>query len=193
MQKIIKELIIKIKNNRVILLIGGVIYLLGIILGLFFNSQGSAFYEEYAVNFYSLSLLPSSSAVGFLFKRILNLLLLFIPVILFAFNGFTLYLNFIFVFYKGFVLSISLKCLFVIFGFNGILIFIFLSLIQNVITTTAIILFILLISSINCTNKNQIINYVVKFAIISLLIALLGIIIETLLIICILRPFNFYF
>ncbi len=194
MHKFINEIIIKIKNNGIILVIGGSIYLIGIILGLIFNSSANiSFYEEYAVNFYSLILLPSSNTFGFFIKRILNLILLFIPVILLAFNNLTVYVNFIFVFYKGFVLSISLKCLFIIFGFNGILLFLFLSLIQNLFTTIAIILFILLISSNNCKDKNQRVNLTIKVAIISILLALIGIILEWFLTICILRPFNFYF
>lgn len=194
MQKIIKELIIKIKNNGAIIILGGIVYLLGIVLGLIFSSSSNAnFYEEYAINFYSLVLLPSSSAFAFLLKRIFNLVLLFIPLVLLSFNKFTNYFNFIFVFYKGFVLSISLKCLFLIFGFSGIFLFIFLSLIQSVTTTISIILFILLISANNCVTKKQLTNYIIKVTLISITIALLGLLVEFFLIISILRPFNFYF
>ncbi len=192
MQKLINEITLKIKNNLVILYVGIGVFLLGTLLGVFFiTGDLLVSYKEYALNFYSSALSPSSSAIKFSLIRILNVVLLFIPILLLSLNDFTVYINFIFVFYKGFIISLSFRCLIAVLGFNGLMIFLFLSLIQTVITTFAIILFILITVSKNCKTSRG--KYVFKNFIICFIICILGILAEFLFLICILRPFNFYF
>ncbi len=192
MQKLINELTLKIKNNLVVLYVGAIVFFLGILLGVFFiTSDILATYEEYALNFYSNTLSPSSSVIKFMLTRILNVLLLFIPIVLLSLNGLTVYLNFIFVFYKGFILSLSFRCLIAVLGINGLIVFLFLSLLQTVITTLSIMLFILIMHSKNCKTDRS--TYALKNFIICFIICLVGILAEFLFLICILRPFNFYF
>ncbi len=192
MQKLINELTLKIKNNLIILYVGMTVFFLGILLGVFFTTSDIlATYEEYALNFYSNTLSPSSSAIKFLFTRIINVLLLFIPILLLSLNGVTVYINFIFVFYKGFIVSLSFRCLIAVLGLNGLIIFIFLSLLQTVITTLSIVLFILIMHSKNCKTDRA--TYILKNFLICFIICLVGILAEFLFLICILRPFNFYF
>ena len=193
MQNLLKDLITKIKTNASITFIGTSVYILGIILALIFSAESlTEFYKEYALNFYVTALNPSSSSFSFLFKRILNVFLLYIPVVLLSFNQISVYFNFVIVFYSGFTLSLSLKGLFILFKFNGIFVFLFLSLIQSVLTAISIIIFILLIKANPCDNRNFL-KYVIKVTVISLIIALIGVFVEFLFLVTIIRPFNFFF
>ncbi len=192
MKQLIGELTQKIKSNRLIIYFGIAVYLLGLLIGLFFSNENVLnLYNEYALNFINSALLPSSSAIKFTFTRLFNGILIFIPIILLSLNAFTVYFSFIFVFYKGFVLALSLKCLIITFGFNGIMIFIFLSLIQSIALAISITLYVIFTKSNTC--GNNIIFYNLKCLVISLLILALGLLIELLFLICILRPFNFFF
>lgn len=192
MQSLIKNLKVIIKNNYVVLVVGLVVFLLGVILGFFaFNDTVTSLYNDYALNFYTLAL--SGSSIKFMFTRIGNLILLFIPVIILSFNPFTIYLNLILVFYKGLVLTISFKCLFLVLSFNGLVVFLILSLIQSVLTVLSILLFIVLAISNKCNNKSVYLNNLIKITLVCLSVALIGITIEFLLLITVVRPFNFYF
>ncbi len=194
MSKFLKGFTSFIKKNYTIFIIGAVFYLLGAVLAFIIKSENIlSFYEGIALNFYEQILVPSVSPIKFLIKRVLNLILLYVLILVFSLTKFSLYLNFIFVLYKGFVLSVSLKCLFLCFNFSGVLIFIFLSFIQNVITVFSIILVVVLLRLKDYDKRCNFKSYYIKSILFSFIIAILGIIIEFILLVCIIRPFNFYF
>ncbi|MBR2376430.1 MAG: hypothetical protein IKA85_01460 [Clostridia bacterium] len=192
MVELIKNIKIVIKNNYFLVILGLAIFGVGTIAGFFALSDNVLdFYNERALNFYSLAL--GGSTVKFIFIRISNLFLLFIPIIILSLNSFSNYISFIFVFYKGVVLTISFKCLFVVFGFNGIIIFIVLSLIQSITTVISMLAFIILSSSNKCKNKDVFFKNLIKISVFTLIIALIGILLEFILLVTFLKPFNFYF
>ena len=104
MGKFLKSFTAFIKKNYLIFIIGIAFYLLGITIALIVKSESVLnFYEEIALNYFEKIILPSSSPIKFLINRIINLILLFLFVFLFSLSKFSLYLNFIFVLYKGFL------------------------------------------------------------------------------------------
>lgn len=187
----IKKNIIK---NKVLFYVGVFIYALGIVLGFVFRKGGFiAYYENNVLKFYESFLNPNKSVFNFLFLNVINVVLIYLVVALFSLNNLTLFLNYLLIFYKGYVLSISLTILLLAFSLNGFFIFLFLVFILNVITAFSIlILMVNLNGNINFKDNCKK-SYFVKNLIISLSIAIFGCAISFFFYVAIIRPFNLFF
>ena len=157
------------------------------------NDTSITIFTDNVSNYYITVLALDSSVFVFLLKRLLNLVLLFLPVAILCLNKYSFFITFAFVGYRGFILGVSFRVIFTAFSFNGLIVWLFLIFIQNLIVTFSIVVFLCNVySDVYCDGK---INYKKfnRYLLISLILALVGIALEYLLVICIFRPLNLYF
>ncbi len=195
MKAIINKILDNHNKNPFILLIGGLIYILMIILGVFcgVNENSLSIFVANVNNYYLEILSLNSTILTFFLKRILNILLFFTLICLLSLNKFTYFICFLLIGYRGFILGISFNVIISVFSINGFIIWLFLILVQNLLLTFAILIFMINVwEIINCFNKfNK--KLFIRYLIISLIIALLGAFSELFLIFSIFRPLNLYF
>lgn len=192
---IIKELKIFIRNNSAKLLLCLAICLFGFILGIFLSNKDEVtqIFSSKVINFYVIILDADYSPIKFLFTRFINLIFLLLLIFLLSTNKITIYFIPFLIFYRAYILAISLRFFILNLGINGIMIFIFSTFLQNVLLTLAIIIFFIRILEINCVCTKKLINNSVNILIKIAIIALVGIILEFILVNFIFRPLNLYF
>ena len=195
MKSIVDKIIKNINANPFVLMVNGFVFIVALFLGGFLgvNESSVSIFTDSVCNYYISVLALDSSLILFFIKRIVNIALFFLPIALLCLNRYSFFITFVFVGYRGFILGISFKVILTAFSFNGFVVWLFLIFIQNLVVTFAIVVFLSnIFSDVYCDVKlnNKKFN---RYLIISLLIALVGAIIEFLLLICIFRPLNLYF
>ena len=193
MKEIYSKIIKNINSNPFIFIVGGFVFVLALVLGVFIGVSESSFtvFIDNVCNYYLSVLALDSSVFLFFIKRILNVALFYVPICLLCLSKYTFFISFIFVGYRGFVLGISFKVILTAFSFNGFVIWIFLIFLQNVVVTLSILIFLTNVySDVLCKfNKKKFIRYLI----ISIIIAIIGAVLELLLLLCVFRPLNLYF
>ena len=195
MLNILNDIKNNINKNYVILLVGGAVYIIGVILGLILPSTetSSALFYSYAENYYCSVLSIDASPFSTFLTRILNSILVLILTALLCSNIYTFFLAFIILLYRGFIIGYVFILFILSLGFNGIITYLFLVLIQNVIISFAILLFMVNIyGKVNCS-CNNLIKTLLNYLITSFIICLIGCLIEFILLTCLFRPLNLYF
>ncbi len=186
-----------LKKQRVWLLTLAFFFILGIIFGVIFSKESEKLlFIDNSNRFFACVLTGNQSIFKLLLSRILNSFSIFIIFALAGLNIYTLYsFHGFLIFYRGYVLGIAGVIFFIDFGLTGGIIYVFAILIQNLILSLALIGF-----SCCCLNRLQSclkqkidLQLHIKEFVIFYLLALIGIIVEFLMIILVLRPLNFYF
>ncbi len=195
MKSVVDKIIKNINANPFVLIVNGFVFVLALFLGGFLgvNESSLSIFTDNVCNYYVSVLALESSLLLFFIKRLLNIALFFIPIALLCLNRYSFFVTFIFVGYRGFILGISFKVILTAFSFNGLIIWLFLIFIQNLALTFAIVIFLSNVySDVYCNCKVNKIKFN-RYLIISLLIAVIGAVLELLLLICVFRPLNLYF
>ena len=195
MKGVIDKIIKNITKNPFILFVNGFLFVVMLILGGIFgvNDNTISIFSDNVYNYYISILSVNSSGFAFVFNQIFNIALCFVPVFLLSLNIYTFFINFIFVGYRGFILGISFRVILNVFSINGLIVWLFLIFLQNLILTFSICLFMCnAYILLNCKNKFYI-NKLFRYLIISLIVALIGVIIKCIFVFCIFKPLNLYF
>lgn len=191
---LIKGIFNNIKNNFTLFITLIIVFVLGALLGALITLDNfNDFFIENVINFYNLALSRNNSPIKYFFINVLNNFILFSIIFFVSLNKFAYYLNFIFLFLKGFSLIFGFRCFFITFGLGGIFLFLILLTIDVLITSLSIIIFIVnTYKKISCKDKFYK-NYLLKCAILSLIISIIGTLIEFIFLIFIFRPFITFF
>ncbi len=195
----VKNIIWLVKNSfekkLFLYILQGAALIIGIILGATVNITPFIYryYATNAQNYYSLVMYANSSCTSVLFERIASNLGYFIIYFVLGLAGALFAVSLLITAYRGYVLGLVAGIFASQFGLTGILIFVFLVMIQNLITSAALCFAIILGSELKkiCC-KDFIANYAVICAALYI-VSLVGALIEALILGLLLRPLNFYF
>lgn len=195
MKNLVNEVIFNLKRSKNLLLLGGIIFVLGLVLGFILNLNEDIFiiHNDNMYLYYSQVFCSEKIGISLLIKRCLSVLLVLVLVALFSLNKYTIYLNFIVLFYRAFTLGIAGKIFICQIAITGAIMFIFLILVQALFMSISILLFIILIYNYMKKCGDMQINFILKTYLISSIVAIIGCILEFLLIIMLFRPLNLYF
>lgn len=195
MKNLINEIIFNLKRAQVIVIIGILVFILGVILGVFvalpeeiFEIHNAKLYEYYS-QIFSLD----KFGISFLIKRIFNSFLILLLVFLLSLNKYTYYLNFLILFYRGFVLGFAGKLFITKIFVTGAIMFTFLIVIQALFLALAIIIFMSIIYLKNYKIDDCTLKLMLKSLLISFIVAVIGATLEFIFIITLFRPLNLYF
>ncbi len=195
MKSIVDKIIKNINANPFVLIVNGFVFVLALLFGVFIgvNETSISIFTDNVCNYYLSVLALDSSIFAFFIKRLLNIALFYLLISLLCLNKYSFFISFIFVGYRGFILGVSFKVILTTLSFNGFVIWLFLIFIQNIIFTFSIVIFLSNVySDVYCNSKFNDKKYV-RYLIVSLILAVLGALIELFLLICVFRPLNFYF
>lgn len=195
MGKLLKEIKENLNKNFYLLVVGGIVYVLGVIIGLFLPSGevSSNLFLDYVNEYFCKIMSIESSPLSFMLTRILNAFLIILLTCLLLSNKYTFYLVFVIILYRGFIIGYTFIYFVLSLGFNGIVTYLFLVLIQNIIITFAILLLMInTYGKIYSCNQNYI-KILTAWASVSFAVCIIVAILEFLLIVCLFRPLNFYF
>lgn len=195
MKNLVNEVIFNLKRSKNLLLLGGIVFVLGLLLGFILNLNEDIFiiHNDNMYLYYTKVFCSEKIGISLLIKRCLNALLVLLLVALFSLNKYTIYLNFIVLFYRAFTLGVAGKIFISQIAITGAIMFIFLILVQALFMCISILLFIILIYNYMKKCCDMQINFILKTYLISSIVAIIGCILEFLLIITLFRPFNLYF
>ncbi len=195
MKQVFNYFCISVKKHATLTILFCIAFVLAVVLGLFIGLPKplNDMYNDYVLQFFNNVLAKDSSIIKFYFRRLLSLILLYIPIVLLTLNDVTFYGVFLIVFYKGYVLGVMLKTVFLFLNFFGGIVFVFTLFIESVIVAISIILFAVICYKQNANKTHCFYQKLIKKTALCLAIGSLGIEIQILLIICVFRPINFYF
>lgn len=195
MKNLINEIIFNLKRSQTIVIIGIVTFIVGLLLGIFITLPDEIFeiHNTHLFCYYNEIFCAEKVGLSLLFRRIINTALLLLLVFLLSLNKFTFYLNFVVLFYRAFVLGVAGRLFITQILITGAIMFVFLILIQALFISLAIIVFISIIYCRNDKIDDCTLKLMVKSYIVSLIIAVIGCIIEFAFIIMLFRPLNLYF
>lgn len=195
MKNLVNEVIFNLKRSKNLLLLGGIVFVLGLLLGFILNLNEDIFiiHNDNMYLYYSQVFCSEKIGISLLIKRCLSVLLVLLLVALFSLNKYTIYLNFIVLFYRAFTLGVAGKIFISQIAITGAIMFIFLILVQALFMCISILLFIILIYNYMKKCCDMQINFILKTYLISSIVAIIGCILEFLLIIMLFRPLNLYF
>ena len=195
MKNLVNEVIFNLKRSKNLLLLGGIVFVLGLLLGFILNLNEDIFiiHNDNMYLYYTKVFCIEKIGISLLIKRCLSVLLVLLLVALFSLNKYTIYLNFIVLFYRAFTLGVAGKIFISQIAITGAIMFIFLILVLALFMCISILLFIILIYNYMKKCCDMQINFILKTYLISSIVAIIGCILEFLLIITLFRPFNLYF
>lgn len=181
-----------IKIRSILLIIG---YLLGLILGLFLkgNNQENLFYE-FVINYYNLIFGLYSSPIKLLLTRLVNNLFSFIIIYILCVSTYLFVFNILLFMYRGLVLGTVVLLFFEALGIQGVIIFIFLVLVQNVVVTFALFFTSVIVYDLKRVCKKKYTdNIYLKYFLLGFIISIMVAIYEIILLCCFFRPLNIFF
>lgn len=184
-----------VKNRKIkafFLVLG---YIVGIILGLVLkgNNDENLFYL-FVKNYNNVIFGLYSNPVKLLFTRMLNNLFSFILIYLICYSTYFFFLNLLIFIYRGVILGSVILLFFEILGIQGIVVFIFLVLVQNLIVTFALFFTSIIVYDLKCFCKKKYTdNVYLKYFLIGFIISILVGLYELLMLLCFFRPLNIYF
>ncbi len=195
MKNLVCEIIYNIKRSKNIVIISLVVFLVGFIFGLIVTVNEEIFdiHKSHLFLYYEKIFSNEKLGLSLLVSRIVNSLLLLILVGVLSLNKYTFYLNFLVLFYRAFILALIGKIFILELLVLGAILYVFLILVQAVFISVAIIVFMAIIYNKNGKIDNSFISLILNAYLISGAIAIIGAIIEFLLIIMLFRPLNLFF
>lgn len=191
--KKLKNLILCKKWTSLILCL---FYITGIILGIIF-AKGQQNYNDFyifVINYHNKILGLYSSPFKLFFTRLLNNVFYFLLTYILCCSSYLIWINLIVFLYRGIVLGSVFFVFFELFSIHGILIFLTLVVIQNLIVTLTLLCTILYINCIkNKCKKHYFTIYYIRILFFGYLISLVGALYELILLLTFFRPLNIYF
>ena len=189
----------KITRNPILYGSLAFVFILGIVLGIVLKKSDKVYlyYLEYSQNYYDQILNRDQSAFALLAKRVFNNCCYFFIIFCLCFSVYLSFVHFLIYIYRGFLLGTICGIIIVQFGFSGAICCIFLLIPQHLITS-----FCLMMASGSGIMRSLLWHkqksiYDVKHHVcccaLFLAISLIGVILEQLLLLLLLRPLNFYF
>jgi|LGOV01.1.fsa_nt_gb hypothetical protein len=119
-----QKLIQHLKDYKILYIIGGLVFLLGFVCGVFTAIKYADLVDirditdSVLINF----LKDETSVFGVFFSRVISYIFICVIIILINAVFWCIPLNYIFLFYKSFILAMNISFLIILFGFSGILI-----------------------------------------------------------------------
>ena len=195
MKNLVCEIFSNIKRSKNIVIISLVVFLVGFLLGLIITVNDEIFviHKSHLFLYYEKIFSNEKLGLSLLISRIINSLFILVFVGVFSLNKYTFYLNFLVLFYRAFILAIIGKIFILELLVLGAILYVFLILVQAIFISIAIIVFMAIIYNKNGIINNCFFSLIIKAYLISAVIAIIGSIIEFLLIIMLFRPLNLYF
>lgn len=192
---IVSYVLNKIKQNQLLFISLIVVFLVGFLLGIFFDLPQllSELYSSFVIDIFNNALFNKEPIFSFFFTRILNLILLYLISFLLCLNGISFFGIFALIFYRAYVLAVAVKTCAISLKFLGIIPFIFTVFLESFTVTFSLIIYAVLCYEYYEKRRDCFIEKHVKKTLICFIIGVLGIIVECLFLICIFRPINFYF
>lgn len=188
-----------LERKTVLLLFEFAAFAVGIVLGVAIRPTGFI-YNYYSLNaerYFYIAMGGGSSAFSVLLSRMLTNLGYYLVFFGLSFSALLLPCQVLITIFRGYILSLSLTVFTLHFGVTGVLIGVFLVVLQNLITSTSIILFS--VSTFDCRNKAVKTSAVkmatkrLRYAVFFYALSLVGALIEFLILSLLLRPMSFYF
>lgn len=189
----------KIVRNSLLYLSLALLFILGVVLGLVLKKSDNVYvyYLEYSQNYYDIILNRNQSAFGIFIKRLLNNVCYFAVICLICLTIYFSFVHFLIYLYRGFLLGTICGIIISQFGFSGVICCIFLVIPQHVITTLCLIMAsgCGLERALSWHRQKSIcdVTHHVCCCLFFLFLSFIGILIEQLLLLLLLRPLNFYF
>ena len=194
----LNDIFLRVKNVTTkyisLVIITLILFSISAILGLFLigTSQIIQSFEDICLNYINKIICSDFNAISFLFSNIFSLSLTFVIFSFLPTNKYTFYITLIIVVYNGYLFGVFLNIFIFKFALAGIITFIFTIFIRYAFFLIATILFLIFSKYIIDKNCNKLKN-LFKIALYSYIIAIIGIILEVIMIITLLRPTNLCF
>ncbi len=186
-----KNLIKKYSNLVIITLIT---FGISVVLGLFLIGSKNVKepFEQLALSYFNKIICKDFDVFDFLISNIISLTVIFAIFIVLPINKITFYISLVVVVYNGYVFGVFLNIFIFNLGIIGITIFIFTILVKYFFIMLATIIFMVFSLDLIELGCNKLEN-VLKITIFAYLIAIIGVFIELVMILVILRPTNLCF
>ena len=183
------------KKNRGALLIILSAFVLGILLGFFFKSNLSVsiLSLEFSTSYFFLIFDKGTSVFSIFFIRIVNNLCFFLIIMLLSVHIFLLPVHFLLYAYRGFILGTICVIFSIEFGFAGVICLFFTVIPQHFITQFSLSCLSVKSFSFLRRRKYMDIRSFCKSAAVFFAVSIAGPLIELIMLLCILRPLNFFF
>ncbi len=170
------------------------VYVLAIIVGIIFSSEIEKFFlTNNIIEFYRNVLTKEGNLAGLVFSRLFSDIMLFALFFALSFISFLLPINYIIIFYRGYILGVTAGLFLSVLSVSGVMLYIFAVLIPNIISTVCLTFFTVECYYLRKKNCKNHINKCLNYLLLSFLVSLIGLIIEIVFIIFFLRPINFNF
>ena len=195
-KKIIKCFIRRVENKKILsvfLILG---YVVGIIVGVVLAKNQSNYkdFYDFVANYHNRILGLYSSPIKLTFTRLINDVFYFLLLYLLCFNIALSGITVVIFVYRGIVLGSVFFVFFDMFSLHGIIIYVFLVVIQNALVTFGLFYTAICVYDLrgHC-NKKYFSKFYLSFFIIGYIIAVIGAVYEFILLITFFRPLNIYF
>ncbi|MGN0818913.1 MAG: hypothetical protein ACI4M6_00750 [Christensenellaceae bacterium] len=196
MQRIFLELkgVFSRRKNYVFVLV--CCYAVGILLGMFLSGgKERALLTNNAIDFFVLVYSKDGNVIKLLLIRLFSSLGVLLLFYLLSFVVYTYCGHFILIFYRGYVLGAAAVTFLIGFKLSGVVLFIFCVMMQNAVCTFGLILFsaIMLDNLKSCKCRLTHFKQHLTALTVCFLLCAISALIEFIILICVLRPLNFYF
>ncbi len=169
-------------------------YLVGFFIGLFFKGCYVGSPSDSGVCEYYICIFDVNTSVfSIFFKRFFACLGVYIVIFLLGLNGFSVYFSAIILFYRGLILGSVASVFFCFYGIPGIVVYVFLVIIQNVIISAGMILIAVLNAYYSDKPFNCKIHELITNVLASLGVCFIGFLYELIFLTFILRPITLWF
>ena len=197
MSELLKRKLSVLKKNPKLLIISGLFYLSGIIVGVicFYSKKGDGVFFKQVYNYYNRIFDPKISPLSTLFLRFIVNIGYIGVIFALSFTVFTYPIILLLIAYRGAIIGCIAGIFIKEYGFSGGALFFFVTLPQNVLVTLGLIVSAVLNFDyvINKCCKKTDVSVLLTNCIIGLGISFLGAIYELTVSVIIIRPMNFYF
>lgn len=191
MKYLLNAIFIFLNRSKIFVISIAVTFVLAIIIIGWILPINLEVYEIFKANvlsYYNVAFCLEISVFEIFIKRLFTLALILVVVLLLSLNKYTIYLNFIIVIFRGFLLGIALKIFLLETLLVGFFTFLFLVFIESLFLVFSIAL---LISIIKYNQSNCEKTILLKSYLFCLAVSVIGVIIECLLILTLFRLLNY--
>lgn len=184
-----------VKNKKIISFLLIASYILGIVLGFILkgNTEDNIFYY-FVINYRNIIFGLYANPIKLTFIRLINNLFSFLIIYLLCYSYFLIALNLIVFMYRGIILGSIAILFFEVLGIQGLIVFILLVIIQNLLVTLGLFFTTIIVYDLKSFCKKKYTdNVYLKYFLIGFIISIFAAIYELILLLCFFRPLNIYF
>ncbi len=184
-----------VKNRKILALLLIVGYLLGVVLGFILkgNAEENVFYA-FVNNYHNLIFGLYSNPIKLTFTRLINNLFSFLLIYLVCYSSYFFLFNLLIFTYRGIILGSISLLFFEVLGIQGLIVFIFLVIVQNLLVTLGLFFTSIIVYDLKSFCKKKYTdNVYLKYFLIGFIISIIAAIYELILLLCFFRPLNIYF